>query len=178
MKLSDKAFFRIAMVVSVVVFLLVVVLNKRILNPPNDFPAFIYKLPMLHAFINATCAVLLIFSLSAIKAGNIAKHKLLNITAFCLSAVFLLSYVTYHFFVPETSYGGEGAMKYVYYTILISHIFLAAIVLPMILLAFWYALNNNIVKHRKIVRFTYPIWLYVAITGVLVYVLISPYYSF
>ena len=178
MKLSDKAFFRIAMVVSVVVFLLVVILNKRILNPPTEFPAFIYKLPMLHAIINGTCAVLLILSLRAIKGGNVAKHKLLNITAFCLSAVFLLSYVTYHFFVPETSYGGEGAMKYVYYTILISHIFLSAIVLPMILLAFWYALNNNIAKHRKIVRFTYPIWLYVAVTGVLVYLLISPYYSF
>ena len=81
MKISDKAFFRIAMVVSVVVFVLVVLLNKRVLNPPTEFPAFIYKLPLLHAIINGTCAVLLLLSLRAIKGGNVAKHKLLNITA-------------------------------------------------------------------------------------------------
>jgi putative membrane protein len=177
-KLSDKAFFRIAMVISIVVFILVVLLNKRVLNPPAEFPNFIYKLPMLHALINGTCAILLVLSLRAIRAKNVAKHKALNLTAFGLSAIFLISYVIFHFFVPETTFGGEGAIRYIYYFILITHIVLAATVLPLILLSFWYALNEKIDKHRKIVRFTFPIWLYVAVTGVVVYLMISPYYTF
>jgi putative membrane protein len=177
-KISDKLFFRIAMVISIVVFVLVVLLNKRVLNPPLEFPSFIYRLPLLHALINGTCAVILILSLRAIKAKNVAKHKALNLTAFGLSALFLISYVIYHFFVPETTFGGEGPLRYIYYFILISHIILAAGVLPLILLSFWYALNEKIDKHRKIVRFTFPIWLYVGVTGVVVYLMISPYYSF
>ena len=166
------------MTISIVVFLLVVLLNKRILSPPDTFPAFIYKLPLLHAIINGTCAVLLIFSLRAIKAGKVDLHKKINLSTFGLSAVFLISYVTYHFFVPETSYGGDGILKTFYYFILLTHIPLAAAVLPLILLAFWYALTGKIDKHKKIVRFTYPIWLYVAVTGVIVYMMISPYYQF
>jgi putative membrane protein len=177
-KISDKTFFRIALVLSIVVFVLVVLLNKRVLNPPTEFPDFIYRLPLLHAIINGTCAVLLVLSLLAIKAKNIARHKALNITTFGLSALFLISYVVYHFFVPETTFGGEGIIRYVYYIILTTHIILAAVVLPLILLSFWYALNQKIDKHRKIVRFTFPIWLYVAVTGVIVYLMISPYYSF
>lgn len=177
-KISDKTFFRIAMTISIVVFLLVVLLNKRVLSPPDTFPAFIYKLPLLHAIINGTCAVLLIFSLRAIKAGKVDLHKKINLTTFGLSAVFLISYVTYHFFVPETSYGGDGILKTFYYFILLTHIPLAAAVLPLILLSFWYALTGKIDKHKKIVRFTYPIWLYVAVTGVLVYMMISPFYKF
>ena len=177
-KISDKTFFRIALVLSIVVFVLVVLLNKRVLNPPTEFPDFIYRLPLLHAIINGTCAVLLVLSLRAIKAKNIARHTALNITTFGLSALFLISYVVYHFFVPETTFGGEGIIRYVYYIILITHIILAAVVLPLILLSFWYALNQKIDKHRKIVRFTFPIWLYVAVTGVIVYLMISPYYSF
>jgi putative membrane protein len=177
-KISDKTFFRIALVLSIVVFVLVVLLNKRVLNPPTEFPDFIYRLPLLHAIINGTCAVLLVLSLRAIKAKNIARHKALNITTFGLSALFLISYVVYHFFVPETTFGGEGIIRYVYYIILTTHIILAAVVLPLILLSFWYALNQKIDKHRKIVRITFPIWLYVAVTGVIVYLMISPYYSF
>ena len=84
----------------------------------------------------------------------------------------------YHFFVPETSYGGEGILRFLYYFILITHIILAASVLPLILLSFWYALNDKFIKHRKIVRYTFPIWLYVTTTGVLVYLMIQPYYTF
>lgn len=177
-RISDKVFFRIAMGISIVVFLLVALLNKRVLGPPENFPSFIYKLPLLHAIINGTCAVLLLLSLRAIKAGKVELHKRINLTTFGLSALFLISYVTYHFFVPETTYGGEGMLKNVYYFVLLTHIPLAAIVLPLILLSFWYALNGNIAKHKKIVRFSYPIWLYVAITGVVVYLMISPYYLF
>ena len=176
--ISDRLFFRLALVLSAIVFVLVVILNKRVLNPPTEFPSFIYKLPLLHAFINGTCAVLLVLSLRAIKQKKIELHKKLNLAAFGLSALFLMSYVTFHFFVPETTFGGTGTIRTVYYIILISHIILAALVLPLILISFWHGLNQNVVKHKKIVRFSYPIWLYVAITGVLVYILISPYYQF
>lgn len=177
-KINDKLFFRIAISITVVVFALVIMLNKRVLNPPDDFPDFIYQLPLLHATINAVCSVLLVLSLAAIRSKKITTHKYINITTFILSAIFLISYVVYHFFVPETTFGGEGILRYTYYFILITHIILAACVLPLILLSFWYALNDNINKHRRIVRFSYPIWLYVTTTGVLVYLMISPYYSF
>ena len=175
---KDKLAFRVVMALSIVVFLVVVALNKRLITPPDTFPSFIYNLPALNAIINGTCFVLLLFSYRAIRAKRIEQHKKINLTAFGLSALFLISYVTYHFFVPETSYGGEGFLKSLYYFVLITHIPLAAIVLPLILMSFYYALNQNFTKHRKLVRFTYPIWLYVCLTGVLVYVLISPYYPF
>jgi putative membrane protein len=177
-KINDKVFFRIALVISIVVFVLVVILNRRILNPPTEFPDFIYRLPKLHAAINGICSVLLLISLQAIRSRKIQLHKFLNITTFALSAIFLISYVVYHFFVPETSFGGEGTLRHLYYFILITHIILAACVLPLILLSFWYALNDNFIKHRKIVRYTFPIWLYVTTTGVLVYLMIQPYYNF
>lgn len=177
-KINDKVFFRIALTISIVVFILVILLNRRILSPPSEFPNFIYHLPKLHATINVICSLLLLLSLRAIRSGKIQLHKILNITTFILSAVFLISYVIYHFFVPETSFGGEGILRFLYYFILITHIILAASVLPLILLSFWYALNNNFLKHRKIVRYTFPIWLYVTTTGVLVYLMIQPYYTF
>jgi putative membrane protein len=170
--MSDKLFFRLALGLSIVVFVLVILLNKRVLNPPTEFPAFIYKLPLLHAIINGTCSILLLLSLRAIKQKKIQLHKKINITAFAFSALFLISYVTYHFFVPETKFGGEGAVRTVYYIIF------AALVLPLILISFWYGLQNKIVQHKKITRFSYPIWLYVTITGVVVYLMISPYYPF
>ena len=118
-------------------------------------------------------SALLLISLQAIRSSKIQLHKILNITTFALSALFLISYVVYHFFVPETSFGGTGILSYTYYFILITHIILAACVLPLILLSFWYALNDNFIKHKKIVRYTFPIWLYVTTTGVLVYLMIS-----
>jgi putative membrane protein len=178
MNLNDKLVFRISMVLTIVVCILVILLNRRLLSPPSDFPDFIYRLPLLHAIINGSCSLLLIASLSAIKAKKVALHKRLNLSAFFLSVVFLLSYVTYHFLVPETSYGGEGFLKYLYYSILITHIIGAAVVLPLILLSFWYGLQNQVEKHKKVVRFSYPIWLYVTTTGVIIYLMISPFYSF
>lgn len=176
--MNDKLVFRISLILTVVVCVLVVVLNRRLITPPSDFPDFIYRLPLLHAIINGTCSVLLIASLRAIKAKKVATHKKLNLTAFFLSVVFLLSYVTYHFLVPETSYGGEGTLKYIYYFILITHIVGAAVVLPLILLSFWHGLQNQVDKHKKVVRFSFPIWLYVTTTGVIIYLMISPFYQF
>ena len=128
----------------------------------------------------------------AIKRGNITLHKKLNLTAFALSALFLISYVTAHYFIPDTKFGDadhDGIMsatesasvsgiKPWYLVILLSHIFLAVIVLPLVLLSFYYGLTDQRVKHRRITRFSYPVWLYVTITGVVVYFMISPYYNY
>ena len=141
-------------------------------------PSFATHLPLLNAMINGTCAVLLLLSLKAILAKNVQRHKKINLITFVLSTIFLLSYVTYHWLAEETKYPMDNPMRPLYLGILISHIILAAIVLPMILLSFWYGLSNQVVKHRKLVRFTFPIWLYVTITGVVVYLMISPYYNF
>jgi len=175
---KDKLVFRLTLGISIIVFLLVLLLNRRVFPAPQNFPSFVHLLPKLNATINATCSVLLLLSLWAIKNQKISLHKALNLTTFGLSALFLISYVIFHYFVPETSFGGEGGIRTFYYTILISHIILAALVLPLILLSFYHALNKNIAKHRRIVRFSYPIWLFVTVSGVVVYLMISPYYNF
>lgn len=182
--MNDKSVFRLVMAVSVIVFVAVVILNKKILPVPAEIPVFVYKLPTLNAMLNGTCALLLLLSLYMIKQRNIAAHKKLNIIAFCLSALFLLSYITYHWMAQEAVFPADNALRPVYLTILISHIILAAIVLPLVLLSFYYGLKIQqdggdvyVAKHRKIVRWSYPIWLYVTITGVVVFLMISPYYA-
>lgn len=182
--MSDKAVFRIVMGISIFVFVAVVILNKKILPVPEVIPDFVYKLPKLNAMLNGTCTLLLLLSLYMIKQKNIAVHKKLNILAFVLSSVFLVSYITYHWMAQETTYPVDAPARSVYFMILISHIILAALVLPLILLSFYYGLKSQgeggvvyIKKHRKLTRWSYPIWLYVTITGVVVYIMISPYYA-
>jgi putative membrane protein len=189
---QDKLIYRFIIGVSVFVFLVVLILNRKILPAPAVLPAFTYKLPLLNAFLNGTCSILLLLSLFFIKQKNIAMHKRINITAFILSSLFLVSYIIFHYLAPETRYGdldgngivsaaeksATGSLRYIYYTILISHIILAAVVLPLILFSFNFALQSQIAKHRKIVRWTWPIWFYVTVTGVIVYIMISPYYQF
>ncbi|RYE36136.1 MAG: DUF420 domain-containing protein [Sphingobacteriaceae bacterium] len=189
---QDKLIFRFIIGVSVFVFLVVVILNKKILPVPAVLPSFTYYLPMLNAVLNGTCSILLLLSLYFIRQKNIVMHKRINITAFVLSSLFLVSYIIFHYLAPETKYGdlngdhivsetekmAAGSLRYVYYTILISHIILAAIVLPLILFSFNFALQNQILRHKKIVRWTWPIWFYVTVTGVIVYLMISPYYQF
>lgn len=191
-KQNEKMIFRIVLGASLLVCVLVVLLNRKVFPVPDTFPGFIYKLPMVNAFINGTCSVLLLFSLWAIRKRNITLHKRLNLTAFFLSALFLLCYVTAHYFIPDTKYGDlnhDGIMsdeesasvagiKPIYLIILLSHILLAVIVLPLVLLSFWYGLKDQREKHRKLVRFSYPVWLYVTITGVVVYLMIAPYYNY
>ena len=191
-KYSEKAIKRTIYTTTVAVCALVVVLNQKYIPHPDTFPNFIYKLPALNALLNGTCTVLLLFSLWAIKKKNIALHKKLNLTAFAFSTLFLLSYVTAHYFVPDTKYGDlnhDGVMdalesatvsrvKPIYVIILLTHIFLAVAVLPMILLSFYYGLTDQREKHKKLTRFSYPIWLYVTVTGVVVYLMISPYYNY
>jgi putative membrane protein len=175
---NDKLVFRIVMALSVVVFIAVVVLNLKWLPRPEVPPEFVYNLPGLNAIINATCSILLVFSLVAIKRKNITLHKRINLTTFSLSAIFLVSYVLYHFFADETSYPADSPIRPLYFTILFSHIILAALVLPLVLLSFYHGLQMNVEKHKKLVRWTFPIWLYVTVTGVIVYFMISPYYPF
>jgi len=191
-KQNDKTVFKIVLAVSALICVVVVVLNQKLIPVPDTFPAFIYKLPMLNAILNGSCSILLMLSLWAIKKRNIQLHKKLNLTAFLLSSLFLISYVTAHYFIPDTKFGDVNhnevleqtelalvsGIRPIYLVILLSHIFLAVIVLPMILLSFYYALKDDRVKHKKITRFSYPIWLYVTITGVVVYAMISPYYNY
>ncbi len=189
---NEKAIKLTAYITTIAVCGLVTILNQKWIPHPDVFPNFIYKLPKLNAFLNGTCSVLLLFSLMAIKQKNIALHKKLNLTAFALSTLFLLSYVTAHYFIPDTKYGDvdhDGVMSAVesaavsgikpfYVIILLSHIFLAVVVLPMVLLSFYYGLTDQRDKHKKLTRFSYPIWLYVTVTGVVVYLMISPYYKY
>lgn len=189
---NEKTVKTIIYATTLVICIAVTALNQKVIPHPDTFPDFIYKLPMLNAFLNGTCSVLLIFSLLAIKMKKVQIHKKLNLTAFVLSSLFLVSYVTAHYFIPDTKYGDidhDGMMsiaesasvsgiKPVYLIILLSHIFLAVVVLPMVLLSFYYGLSNQITKHKKLTRFSYPIWLYVTITGVVVYLMISPYYNY
>jgi len=190
--MTDKFIFRFVAGVSVFVFLVIALLNKKFIPPPATLPSFTYFLPKLNAILNGTCAVLLVISLFFIKYKYIKVHKALNITAFCLSSLFLISYISFHYVAPETIFGdldGDGKLsamelaaagnvRKVYLAILISHIILAAGVLPLILLSFYRGLQMQVEKHRKLVRWTFPIWLYVTITGVIVYTMISPYYHF
>lgn len=189
--MSDKAVFRLVTAISIFVFGVVVILNRKILPQPEVMPGFVQYLPPLNAFMNGTCAVLLLISLWAILNKKIALHKRINLTTFMLSSLFLVSYILAHFFMPDVKYGdmdhngvltdtekAGASLRGFYLIILTTHIVLATLVLPVILLSFWYGLKNNVQKHKKIVRYTYPVWLYVAITGVVVYLMVKPYYPF
>jgi putative membrane protein len=134
-------------------------------------------LPPIYASINGLTAILLVVAVWAIRNGRRLLHERLMKTCIGLSASFLVMYVAYHMTSDSTSYGGEGFMKYVYYVILISHILLSVIITPLVLFTFSRALAGNFERHRALAKFTFPIWLYVAVTGVLVYLMISPYYK-
>jgi len=186
----DKLYLRLIATVSVIVFLLVVVLSQ--LPKAESVPAFVKYLPKLNAILNATCTVLLLISFYFIRRKKVEIHKRLNLTAVTLSTIFLLSYVLFHSFGVETRYGDlnhdgvvdavekaqAGNLRMVYFVILSTHIILAAIVLPLVLLSLYRGLTNQVKLHRKIVRWSFPVWLYVTTTGVIVYLMISPYYNF
>jgi len=179
--MNDKLIFRIVWTVSVLVLLVIILLQAHIVNlfPNHDvLPKWVQFLPTLNALINGTCTVLLLISYCFIRQKKIKIHKILNVTAFILSSIFLVSYLIFHSAGVETKFGGEGTIRYVYFFILITHIILAAIVLPLILFSFYHGMKMHVEKHRRLVRWSFPIWLYVTITGVVVYLMISPYYSF
>jgi putative membrane protein len=174
--MKDSTINKIIWGVSIFVFIVVLLLNRKVIPVIAETPKWIYTLPLINAYLNGACSILLLVSLYQIKKKNIEAHKKINLTAFILSAVFILLYIPYHYFAPETHYGGEGIMKSIYLFILASHILLAIIVFPLILMSFNRGLQMQVEKHRKLVRFVFPMWLYVTVTGVIVYIMISPYY--
>lgn len=190
--MSDKFIFRFVAAVSIFVFLVVLILSLKILPRPAIVPSFAIFLPKLNAILNGTCSVLLLLSLYFIKQKNITAHKRINITAFILSSLFLVSYILFHYLTPETRFGdlngdgiitdaekaAAGGIRTLYFCILIPHIILAALVLPLILLSFYYGLQMRVERHKKLVRWTFPIWFYVTVSGVVVYLMIAPYYHF
>jgi putative membrane protein len=137
---------------------------------------WVYFLPHLNAVMNSAATLALIAGLVFIKKGNISYHRASMTVAFGLGALFLVSYVIYHATAESTSFAGEGMIRNVYYFLLITHIVLAAVALFPILFAYYYGYTDQREKHRKVVKFAYPIWLYVTVTGVIVYLMISPYY--
>jgi putative membrane protein len=134
------------------------------------------SLPLFHAVLNGSTFVLLVFAGIAIKNKKVSIHRTFMLSAFVLSSVFLISYVIYHVTHDSAEFGGEGAIRALYFFILISHIILSVPVIPLALLSIYRGWTNNIVLHKKIVKYAYPIWLYVALTGVLVYLFMKDYY--
>ena len=149
-----------------------VLFRVRIPNvEPLDF------LPPIYAGINAATAILLILAVIRIKKGDRFFHEIFMKICIVLSLLFLVMYVAYHMTSDPTPYGGEGTLKYVYYAILVSHIILSITVVPFVLVTYVRASLGKFPQHKKIAKITFPIWLYVAVTGVIVYIMISPYYA-
>lgn len=162
-------------IISVVIPIVVLVLFY--LKPPDLKPGFDLRiLPALHAALNFTTFITLLAGYYFIRTSNRKAHQYSMTTALGLSIIFLLSYVTYHSLTEPTRFGGEGVLKGIYYFLLVSHIVLATIIVPLVLFTFARGLQAKFVLHKKIARWTLPIWLYVSFTGVMVYLLISPYY--
>ncbi len=173
---NDKTAYIFIGIVSVVVFGAVVLLRVGDeFKPHVGFDPHIFA--RVNAAINFTVSVLLITGFVLIQQRKYEAHRAVMLTSMVLSALFLVSYIAHHLLAPETHFGGQGPIRYFYFFILITHIFLAAIILPFILYTSYQSLSGQFAKHKKIARVTFPIWLYVSITGVLVYLLISPYYS-
>jgi putative membrane protein len=186
---NDKKAKTLIFLFSAIVFAAVIVLGRVKVNADLGFDVHLFA--KANAFINSTVAVLLIAALIAVKSKNYKLHKNIMLTAMILSVLFLISYICHHLFAGETRFGDSnldgivsadekeavGSMRMVYYIILGTHIPLAGIILPFILFSAYRALTGEFDKHRKLVRITWPVWFYVAVTGVVVYWMISPYYN-
>ncbi len=158
--------------VSILIPLVVLILfNVRLPNvePLNSFPP-------IYATINGLTAVILVLALFAVKNKKIKIHETLMKIAIALSLIFLIMYVAYHMTSEPTPYGGDGYIKYVYYFILITHVLLSIFIVPLVLITYVRAISKHFDSHRRIAKITFPIWLYIAVTGVIVYIMISPYY--
>ena len=176
---KSKTDFRVAVLIlalSVAIPALVVVL----MSLPQEYRPQgldVSFLPGLHAILNSLTAIALLTGYYFIRNGRRTAHRNAMITAFMLSACFLTSYVIYHASAPSTHYGGEGLLKYLYFFILLTHILLAIVIVPLVLFSLYFGLSNQLARHRRLSKWTFPLWLYVAVSGVLVYILISPYYT-
>lgn len=185
---NDRKAYWLIGIFSVVVFTVVVLLGKIQLDVQPGFDVHIFATA--NAFINATIAVLLVAALWAVKTGQYKLHKQLMLAALVLSVVFLVSYIAHHLLAGEAKFGDSnhdgivsdvelqavGSTRLIYFIILITHIFLAAIILPFILFTAYRALTAEYAVHKKLAKITWPLWLYVAVTGPIVYWMIHPFY--
>ncbi len=169
---NEKKHNKLIIVLSIVIPVIVAALFG--IKIDAELPIF---LPPIYASINALTALVLIIAVLAIKNKKRDLHESLMKFAIALSIIFLIMYMAYHMTSDSTKFGGEGTIKYVYYFVLLTHILLSIIVIPFVLITFVRAITNNIEKHKKIAKITFPLWLYVAISGVVVYLMISPYYA-
>ncbi len=174
-KKNDRKARILILTFSIIVFGVVVLLGRFKLNIQAGFDVHIFA--RINAVINSIVAVLLLMGFLAVKMKEYMMHKWIMITSIILSSLFLISYICHHILAPETKFGGTGTIRYVYYFILGTHILLAGIILPLILFTAYRALIGEYAKHKKLVRITWPVWFYVAVTGVVVYWMISPYYT-
>ena len=170
--LDEKKYNKWIVVLSIVIPIVVAALFG--IKIDAELPVF---LPPIYASINALTAVVLIIAVLAIKNKKRQLHENLMKFAIGLSIIFLVMYVAYHMTSESTKFGGEGTIKYIYYFILFTHIILSVMVIPFVLITYVRAITNNFERHKKIAKITFPLWLYVAITGVIVYLMISPYYA-
>ena len=173
----EKKFNKPIIVVSILIPIVVALLFSVKLKDFGIIVEPLSFLPPIYASINGITAILLIAAVLAIKNGNRMRHEKLMTAAIACSIVFLVMYVAYHMTAESTKFGGEGLIKGVYFFILISHILLSIIIIPLILFTYVRALSEQFDRHKKLAKITFPIWLYVAITGVVVYLMISPYYA-
>lgn len=171
---NDRAARWFIITVSLVVFAAIVLLSRIKLQVNLGFDEHLFA--KANAIINSVVSVLLIYALIAVKQRKYALHRKVMIAAIILSCLFLVSYICHHLFTGDTKFGGQGGIRYVYFTILITHIILAGIILPFILFTAYRGLTAEWGRHRRLAKITWPVWLYVSITGVLVYLMISPYY--
>jgi len=170
---KERKFNKIITAVSIVIPVVVAFLFG--VKLPNVAP--LTFLPPIYATINGVTAVLLVVAVITIKNGQQKVHQNIMSTCVALSVVFLVMYIAYHMTSDATKFGGVGAVKYVYYTILVSHIILSIALIPLVLRTYAKAYLKDFKAHKAIAKYTFPIWLYVATTGVVVYLMISPYYT-
>jgi putative membrane protein len=174
--MNEKKYNRLVLLLSVALPLLVALLFSVNLRKMGFDVEPLTFLPPIYASINALTAVVLILAVLAIKQGKRKLHERLMKLAMTLSVLFLLMYVAYHSTADSTKFGGEGSIRYLYFFILITHICLSIVVIPFVLLTYVRAITERFEKHKQLARYAFPLWLYVAISGVIVYLMISPYY--
>lgn len=177
MKILSPSRFTVNLIITLSVAVpLIVVLLMNLETRTNILGLDVGTYPFFHAIINGLTAVLLLVGYSLIKNNKMNLHRNVMMSAFVLSVVFLVSYVISKISHEPVPFGGEGLMRYIYFFILISHIVLSGIIVPLVLFTMYRALTGQYEKHKKIAKWTFPIWLYVSITGVLVYIFMYPYY--
>lgn len=173
---TQKSYAPIVITLSVLVNAIILFLFFGPVGHKGEVHFDVTILPMLNAIFNSFTFVFLVAALFSIIKKNVKLHRGFILAAFTTTLLFCVSYLTYHYLAPSTHFGGEGIIKYVYFFILITHIILAAVIVPLALFSLVYGFTNQLTRHRKIVRWTMPIWLYVSLSGVIVYLMIAPYY--